>query len=132
MLLQINLSSTRVHMTFKLCIVFVLILIGSACAGPTDHHAQNSSSPEVPQASMNASEEAYALFTKAKCVSCHGQQLEGRVGEVTNLQNIASRRTVDDIMLKIQKGGNGMPGYEQKLSNEEIKLLANWLYRQAK
>lgn len=81
----------------------------------------------IPRESPDAFVQASELFVKSKCISCHGAELQGRVGEATNLQKVGARRSIEEIKTKIASGGNGMPSYASKLDDEQITLLAEWL-----
>lgn len=87
---------------------------GKAAGGPSE------------EALAGASPEVQSLY-KSNCLSCHGNELEGRVGEKTNLQKVGERLTKDEIVKQIENGGRGMPGYSGKLKPEEIDSLATWL-----
>ncbi|WP_036720480.1 c-type cytochrome [Paenibacillus harenae] len=64
---------------------------------------------------------------KANCVNCHGSELQGRIGAVTNLQKVGARMSAEDITVQIEDGASTMPGFKDKLSAEEIEGLAEWL-----
>ncbi|MFC3771861.1 c-type cytochrome [Paenibacillus sp. GCM10012303] len=69
---------------------------------------------------------AEALYKK-KCLSCHGEKLEGRIGPPTNLTQVGAKLTRDQIADQIAKGGRGMPGFSGSLNETEIGTLADWL-----
>jgi cytochrome c551 len=102
----------------------------AACGGGSAN--KQSTSPSLSSPSSTAeSNEAYVkaeeLFKKTNCISCHGVNLEGRVGPATNLQKIGGSKTKEQIANQISNGGGGMPVYKTKLSEDEINLLADWL-----
>ncbi|GAA4866635.1 hypothetical protein GCM10023310_52890 [Paenibacillus vulneris] len=74
----------------------------------------------------SAPEQVQALY-KQSCISCHGNNLEGKVGPATNLQKIGGKLTKEQISKQIISGGNGMPGFGTKLKPEETEALAEWL-----
>ncbi|MCZ8523880.1 cytochrome c [Paenibacillus mucilaginosus] len=78
------------------------------------------------KAMEGAAEPVQALY-KQRCLSCHGSALEGKVGPSTNLQQVGGRLGKDQIAAQIARGGGGMPGFQDKLSAEEIDGLAAWL-----
>ncbi|MNI67383.1 Cytochrome c-551 precursor [compost metagenome] len=71
--------------------------------------------------------QAAELFQKMNCISCHGVNLEGKAGPKTNLKQVGASRSQEEIAAKISNGGNGMPVFKSKLSEDEINLLAQWL-----
>lgn len=79
---------------------------------------------QMPEVTLNA-EQAEAVI-KANCISCHGDQLEGLAGP--NLQNIGATMTTEQLYKVISKGkGSMMPGFKDKLQDEEIANVALWL-----
>ncbi|MBB6637048.1 c-type cytochrome [Cohnella thailandensis] len=85
--------------------------------------AEPSPSFTVPDApvDMAAAEQIY----KSNCLSCHGDQLQGRVGP--ELARVGSEMAKEQIYKQIAQGGGGMPKYENKLSEEQLIILTNWL-----
>lgn len=79
--------------------------------------------PDTTSAAAGSPEAIY----KKQCVSCHGNQLEGRIGPKTNLTQVGARLNRDQIAAQIADGGNGMPGFKKSLSEAEIGALADWL-----
>jgi len=65
---------------------------------------------------------------KQRCLSCHGDQLEGRVGP--NLQAVGSRLTEEEIAGIISDGKGGMPAFGKRLSEEELASISAWLAEQ--
>lgn len=78
------------------------------------------------QAMAGASDTVQSLY-KQNCLSCHGGNLAGKVGPKTNLQQAGARLTKEQIVEQINRGGNGMPGFQGKLKTEEINAVAEWL-----
>lgn len=75
---------------------------------------------------MDASGDTAAAY-KANCVSCHGTDLQGRMGPVTNLQQVGARMTEQEIVAQIEQGKGSMPPFKNRLTEEEIAGLAAWL-----
>jgi mono/diheme cytochrome c family protein len=82
-------------------------------------------------APVNADESAEATF-KGKCAMCHGPDGAGKtmMGEKLKIPDLQSadvqKKTDADLKAIIIKGKNKMPGYETKLSKEQIdKLVAH-------
>lgn len=101
------------------CAMLLVILAG--CGGPP----QGSKSS---QALSDAPPETAALF-QSRCISCHGSELQGRVGEETNLQQVGARLGAAEIASTIRDGSDDgmMPAFGKQLTAEEIEGLAGWL-----
>jgi|HigsolmetaAR204D_1030405.scaffolds.fasta_scaffold00025_66 cytochrome c551 len=63
------------------------------------------------------------------CVGCHAADLSGNVGAKSNLQKVGSRLNRDQIedIIRNGKQGTNMPAMGNRLSDEEITELADWL-----
>jgi cytochrome c551 len=101
------------------CLILVAIIAG--CGGPMG-------GSKTSKALSDAPPETAAIF-QSRCISCHGSELQGRVGEKTNLQQVGARLSTEDIVMRIRDGSeNGhMPAFGKQLSAEEIEGLAGWL-----
>ncbi|MFF2091665.1 c-type cytochrome [Paenibacillus sp. NPDC058174] len=102
--------------------VISLAAVLAGCGGP-------SGSSTAPKTHMDATGDTAAVY-KANCVSCHGSDLQGRIGEATNLQKVGARMNETDIRKQIEEGSpnNGtMKGYKDRLTDEQIAGLAAWL-----
>ncbi|PDO09696.1 MAG: hypothetical protein BLM47_11280 [Candidatus Reconcilbacillus cellulovorans] len=62
---------------------------------------------------------------KNNCMSCHGQNLEGRVGP--DLRKIGDKYDRAQIAAVIRDGRGGMPSFKGRLSDAQIDELAGWL-----
>ena len=69
---------------------------------------------------------AEALY-KQHCISCHGDKLEGRVGQNTDLRKVGAKLSREEIVKQIAEGGDLMVPFKNTLSPEEIESLAGWL-----
>ncbi|PZE19814.1 cytochrome c [Paenibacillus xerothermodurans] len=103
----------------------------TGCGGGTDHSREpfcggKNQGRTSEEAMAGASEQVKTLYTQ-NCLSCHGGNLEGRVGPPTNLQQVGGRMTKEQISGQIKNGGNGMQPFANKLKPEEIDALAEWL-----
>ncbi|MCS7464668.1 cytochrome c [Paenibacillus doosanensis] len=112
----------------------VLLLAGAiaGCGGaakqsgePFGGAGKNASSAQGDQLA-SAPEQAQALY-KQNCMSCHGNNLEGKVGPDSNLQKIGAKLTKEQITSQILNGGGGMPALSSKVKPEEAEVLAEWL-----
>jgi cytochrome c551 len=81
-------------------------------------------SPAATAAPVANNTQAEALF-KQNCISCHGVDLEGKIGP--NLQKVGARLTPEKIINQIKKGGSVMPPFSDILKDDEIIALAAWL-----
>lgn len=79
---------------------------------------------------LRAQDTGEALF-KSKCAMCHGPDADGKtkMGEMLKVPDLRSaevqKQTDAALTQAITKGKNKMPGYEGKLSKEQIaKLVA--------
>lgn len=70
-------------------------------------------------------QKAVELYKK-NCLVCHGPQLEG-VMPRTKMDQVGSKLTSEEIKDKIMTGGKGMIAYKNRLSDEEVGLLTDWL-----
>lgn len=80
---------------------------------------------------------AKANYTKQKCVVCHGESGAGgknivygdiQIDEVPSFQNPKVAAEPDaEYVHKIERGGDGMPKYKDKLSKEEINALVRFI-----
>ncbi|MFD1956439.1 c-type cytochrome [Paenibacillus thailandensis] len=89
----------------------------TACGG----ESKEASAPH-----MDAPPDTAAVYA-ANCVSCHGSDLQGRMGPGTNLQQVGSRMNEQEIADQIANGSKRMPAQKDRLSEEEIAGLAAWL-----
>lgn len=62
---------------------------------------------------------------KNNCMSCHGQNLEGRVGP--DLRKVGDKYDRAQIAAIIRDGRGGMPSFKGRLSDAQIDELAAWL-----
>ncbi|MFS0726129.1 c-type cytochrome [Paenibacillus sp. 1P07SE] len=62
-----------------------------------------------------------------RCLNCHGTELQGRMGDQSNLQKVGQRLSKEQITARITSGGSLMPPFEDTLTAEEIEQLADWL-----
>lgn len=73
---------------------------------------------------LEPTKDAPTLY-KNFCLSCHGSNLEGFRGP--NIQQIGARMTKEEIVIQIEKGADGMPGFKMSIRQPDIDKLASWL-----
>ncbi|MGO4500242.1 cytochrome c [Paenibacillus sp. 2RAB27] len=105
---------------------FGLMLVLAACGSSTKvEHTEHegSTSTSSPSASVSASN-AETLY-KGNCMSCHGGELQGKIGP--SLVKVGGKLSEEQLDAKIQNGGGGMPGFKSKLKEPDVQALAEWL-----
>lgn len=63
-----------------------------------------------------------------RCSACHGEGLEGAFGP--ELRNIGERMTRDELIAVIRDGTGLMQGFRDRLTDEEIAAIADWIRNQ--
>ena len=77
--------------------------------------------------------DATADVFKSKCASCHGADGKGDTpaGKKMNVKDLASdevqKQSDADLAAVIEKGKKPMPGYEGKVTKEQIDGLVKWI-----
>lgn len=84
----------------------------------------HTAAPTVSPTGQPAAERAELLY-RQNCAACHGVELQGGVGP--NLQRVGGRLSRDAIVRQIEQGGGGMPAFGGRLSEADIRALADWL-----
>lgn len=113
----------------KIAILLISVVwVLSGCGGNknTASPSPTSAGTQAPAGTVSANADAEAIY-KANCISCHGVDLEGKMGAKTNLQHVGTAKSKDQINTQIANGGNGMMAFKGKLSDDQIKVLAEWL-----
>jgi mono/diheme cytochrome c family protein len=124
----------------KLCILALVItafFLVAGC-GKSENPNVNNTPAAVPAAKATATpdEFASARITFAKhCEECHKVDGTGGLVKVDekNLkvpsftQGHALKHTDEDFVEQIQKGGDGMPAFKEKLSTEDINALVRFV-----
>ena len=117
-------KTTKLQLTIICCLFIVLLAAG---CGSSKETAPPETTPQpTPAPGEAASANADAIY-KQNCLSCHGEDLSGQIPGNTNLQTVGSRLSREEIYNRIHNGGNGMPAFNGRLSEEEINALADWL-----
>ncbi|MGI2294591.1 c-type cytochrome [Paenibacillus sp. GXUN7292] len=111
--------STKISTGVKLSAAAILLVSLAACGGGG---GKKITGRELLDAPMEVS-----TVYKVSCVSCHGTDLQGRIGPNTNLQKIGERLSKEEIAKQIENGSEGMQPFKDTLTAEEIDGLATWL-----
>lgn len=85
----------------------------------------SSEAPASPGGTTTASGEDAETIYKAQCLACHAADLSGGVGP--KLTDVGARLSADEISSRIHNGGGGMPAFKDKLTDDQINTLVNWL-----
>lgn len=89
----------------------------AACGG-----GNKGTDPNNNAGQKTATNDAEAIV-KQNCISCHGENLEGRNGPALN--DIGSRLSRDEILDAIHNGRAGMPG--GIIKGDDAEKVADWL-----
>ncbi|GIP35168.1 cytochrome c [Paenibacillus sp. J2TS4] len=100
-----------------------VILIAIAVAGCGSKAEPNGL--EASGSTISKEEVAENTIYKSNCLSCHGAQLEGNMGPA--LSTIGAKKSKDEIVQIIEDGKGRMSGFKNRLKEEEIHSLAEWL-----
>ncbi|WP_438447758.1 c-type cytochrome [Gorillibacterium sp. sgz5001074] len=111
--------------TATLLLASTLALAAAGC-GTTGSKAANA--PVIDEQSSDPAVQKAVTLYKNQCLVCHGPMLEKSMsGKNSVLKGIGSKMTKEQISDKIMKGGSGMIGYKDRLSQDEVNTLAEWL-----
>lgn len=108
------------------CVAFfaIFLVIGTAaCGGGNDNNNAGNNNNNSSNTSDSVDATAANKLFQQNCASCHGNNLEGKVGP--NLQKIGSKMSKDDILKQIKNGGGGMPA--GLISGSDADTVASWL-----
>lgn len=99
-------------------------LVLAACGGGEDTADQDTSKNEGSETATETADagDAQKLYEQ-KCMSCHGQNLEGGVGP--KIADVGSRLSQEDIEKIIAEGKGAMP--PKLLEGDEASQVAAWL-----
>jgi cytochrome c551 len=115
-----------------------LVLIGSFLVAGCNKPVSESSNASKPTATATATPDEFAAarITYAKhCIECHKVdgagglvQVDQKKLKVPSLgEGHALKHTDEDFVEQIEKGGDGMPEFKDKLSPDEINLLVRFV-----
>lgn len=116
-------TSRPVRRLLFACTATALLIFLSACGGGG---GEEKASPAASPKPLEGPEETVELYRNT-CISCHGAELEGKMGDQSNLQTIGATMTKEQIRAQIENGGELMPAFKTRLKPEQIDALADWL-----
>jgi mono/diheme cytochrome c family protein len=108
----------------------------SSCSTPQNENLNKPAATPAAKATATPDEFAFARANYAKhCSACHADQGEGGVVTVEGVKlkvpslkaGHALKHTDEDFVEQIEKGGDGMPKFKDKLSAEEITAMVRFL-----
>ena len=111
---------------FAVVLLFSLAACGGGNSGSNNEGSSNSTSNENAGESSGEYDATAAEATYQKnCLSCHGENLQGKVGP--KISDIGSRLSKDEILAVIQNGQGQMPGNILRGDTDQEENLAGWL-----
>lgn len=126
----------------KLALVLALVLLASACgeaARDTNSTTSTAGSPAAAVPTTTPDELASArIHFQKNCVNCHGakgeggpKEVEGKRFRVPNLrEGHALKHTDEKFVVQITEGDEEMPAFKDKLSQEDIKGLVQFIRKE--
>lgn len=118
-------------------LVSLIAIAALTWAAEAEHEKQVESNPgEKPENTkvIAQDEEGYRIYQKNACIKCHGDQLQGLNGPsllgIGNRMKGEQKMTSEEIIRIIDEGRGAMPAGMFQGSEEEKKILADWLMKQ--
>jgi mono/diheme cytochrome c family protein len=105
----------------RIVIALSLAVFAAGCGSGKSEPESKSAANEPNTGEYAAAMAAY----KQSCVSCHGGELQGKVGP--GLQKAGAKFTEQQLVDILTKGRGGMPAFKGRLSDSQIEELAVWL-----
>lgn len=101
-------------------IVVALALVAAACGGGD---ADTTTIAEPTDGAVAAGMQVF----EGNCATCHGDDLSGKVGPALGPGSNASSLSDGELEAQIRVGGNGMPGWEGLIPDEDIAAVIAYL-----
>ncbi len=117
-------------------VVVVAVFLVSSCSKSWSENLNKPAATPAAKATATSDELAFARANYAKhCSECHGQEGKGgpvKVEDVTLkvstfTEGRALKHSDEDFVEQIEKGGDGMPKFKDKLSPQEINALVRFI-----
>lgn len=99
-------------------LLLMLIAVVSACGGSSDNNEANDGNNNEGDTTASG-EEVYSN----NCASCHGDDGDGN----PSLQGNDFASDVDNVVEQVTDGGDTMPEFGSKLSDDEIDAVAEYV-----
>jgi mono/diheme cytochrome c family protein len=98
----------------------VLALMATACGG--DGNGDDNGSATGTQTDSPGAQ----VFAEADCGNCHTLEAAGSTGTIgPNLDE--ARPSADEVETQVREGGGGMPSFEDRLDDQEIEDVAEFV-----
>jgi len=108
----------------KIVVVFTFVVFGVAACFSSN-----------PKGYVIANSKTYdASLFRQNCAVCHGPEAEGKITDdgkkVPSLREADFKfKTRDQIFNQISQGGNGMPPFKDQLTERELQLMTDFVYK---
>ncbi|WP_018130606.1 c-type cytochrome [Effusibacillus pohliae] len=109
-------------MNWKIGVGLLAVGFAFMSAGCSSSSNQQQQAPVV-----DTGAKGYQIF-QVNCAGCHGNQLQGVAGP--SLSKIGAKLSKEQIESRILNGGGGMPPFKQRLDQQELAELVDWLAKQ--
>jgi len=128
----------------KLALFCTVVALFSFACTQTTQPTYSTTTPTAtvsPAAAAKGTPEEFAAARanfKKNCESCHGEKAEGGIVKIDNkrlkVPSLKSEHAIKhpdaDLVKKINKGGDGMPAFKEKLKPEEIQELVRFIRKE--
>jgi mono/diheme cytochrome c family protein len=102
------------------------VALGLVIAACGDGEADTASSAASPPSQAEAAENGMQVYER-NCATCHGDDLSGKVGPALGPGSNAAALGDDQLEIQIREGGNGMPGWDGLIPEEDIEAVIAYL-----
>ncbi|MBS3912895.1 MAG: c-type cytochrome [Bacteroidetes bacterium] len=105
-----------------IAVVAVALVLGAYGLGE-----MNKKRPAVNESMVRTSVTANELFVASNCALCHGVEGKQPNTAIGAIDLTKSKISDDEISKRITNGKNNMPGYKKRLSEEQVKMLTEYV-----
>jgi mono/diheme cytochrome c family protein len=112
----------------------ILALVVAGCGGGDDDGSATTSggaaATEPAETGGSEAADGAAVFASAGCKNCHTLKAAGATGNVgPNLDELMPEE--EQVAAQVANGGGGMPAFGDKLSDEQIEAVAQYVSQNA-